>query len=130
MQLYIVMLPSFQTRIIKFRKTKSLDAGSLSNDVVLTGLCDRGNSDLITLLDLDVLVEDYTTTLSQVRDRHAPLKTKTVRARPKVPWYISEIAEAKKRRRKAERRWRRTRSQEDLLAFKSLKNHVLYKYTG
>ena len=121
--------PSFQTRIIKFRKTKSLDAESLSNDVVLTGLCDRGNSDPITPLDLDVLVEDYTTTLSQVLDRHAPLKTKTVRARPKVPWYTSEIAEAKRRRRKAERRWRRTRSQEDLLAFKKLKNHVTYLST-
>ena len=55
--------PSFQTRIIKFRKTKSLDAESLSNDIVLTGLCDRGNSDPIPPLDLDVLVEDYTTTL-------------------------------------------------------------------
>ena len=121
--------PSFQTRIIKFRKTKSLDAESLSNDVVLTGLCDRGNSDPITPLDLGVLVEDYTTTLSQVLDGHAPLKTKTVRARPKVPWYTSEIAEAKRRRRKAERRWRRTRSHEDLLAFKKLKNHVTYLST-
>ena len=54
-------------------------AESLSNNVVLTGLCDRGNSHPITPLDLDVLVEDYTTTLSQVLDRHAPLKTKTVR---------------------------------------------------
>ena len=106
-----------------------MDAESLSNDVVLTGLCDRGHSDPITPLDLDVLVEDYTTTLSQVLDRHAPLKTKTVRARPKVPWYTSEIAEAKRRRRKAERRWRRTRSQEDLLAFKKLKNHVTYLST-
>ena len=61
------------------RKTKSLDAESLSNDVVLTGLCDQGNSDPITPLDLDVLVEDYTTALSQVLDCHAPLKTKTVR---------------------------------------------------
>ena len=95
--------------------------------MVLTGLCDRGNSDPITPLDLDVLVEDYTTTLlSQVLDGHAPLKTKTVQARPKVPWYTSEIAEAKRRRRKAERKWRRTRLQEDLLAFKKLKNHVTY----
>ena len=118
--------PSFQTRIIKFRKTKSLDAESLSNDVVLTGLCDRGNSDPITPLDLDVLVEDYTTTLSQVLDRHAPLRTKKVLARPKIPWYTSEIAEAKRRRRKAELRWRRTRSQEDWLAFKKLKNHFAH----
>ena len=75
---------------------------------------------------MDVLVKDYTTTLSQVLGHHAPLRTKKVRARPKIPWYTSEIAEAKRRRRKAERRWRRTRSQEDLLAFKKLKNHVTY----
>ena len=117
-----IIKPSFQTRAIEFRK---LDPWTL-RAYQMTGLCDRGNSDPITPLDLDVLVEDYATTLSQVLDRHAPLKTKTVRARPKVPWYTSEIAEAKRRRRKAERRWRRTRSQEDLLAFKKLKNHVTY----
>ena len=115
--------------ITKFRKITSLDVESLSNDVVLTGLCDRGNSDPITPLDLDVLVEDYTTTLSQVLDHHAPLRTKKVRARPKIPWYTSEIAEAKRGRRKAERRWRRTRSLEDLLPFKKLKNHVTYLST-
>ena len=87
-----VSKPSFQTRIIKFRKTKSLDAKSLSNDVVLTGLCDRGNSDPITPRDLDVLVKDYTTTLSQVLDHHAPLRTKKVRARPKIPWYTLWLA--------------------------------------
>ncbi|XP_022791547.1 uncharacterized protein LOC111330848 [Stylophora pistillata] len=113
--------PSFQTKIIKFRKTKSQEAESPSNDVVPTGLCDRGIINPSTPLDLDLLVKDYKTTLSQVLHRHAPLKTKTVRARTKVPWYTSEIAEGKRQRRKAERR-----SQEDLLAFKKLKNHVTY----
>ena len=61
--------------------------------------------------------------------QHLFKKNKTVQARPKVPWYTNEIAEAKRRRRKAERKWRRTRSQEDLLAFKKLKNHVTYIIT-
>ena len=59
-------------------------------------------------------------------DHHAPLKTKTVRARPQVPWYNADIAKAKRRRQKAEQRWRRTRLFEDLEMFKRLKNHVTY----
>jgi len=59
-------------------------------------------------------------------DRHTPLKTKTVRARPQVPWYNTDIAEVKRRRRKAERRWRKTRLPEDLNMFKRLTNHVTY----
>ena len=53
----------------------------------------------------------------------------TVRARPQVPWYNADIAEAKRRRRKAERRWRKTRLPEDLETFKRLKNHVTYSST-
>ena len=51
---------------------------------------------------------------------------KTVWARPQVPWYNADIAKAKRRRRKAERRWRRTRLSEDLEMFKRLKNHVTH----
>ena len=75
---------------------------------------------------LDMLVRDYNASLSSIMDHHAPLKTKTVRARPQVPWYNADIAEAKRRRRKAERRWRKTRLPEDLETFKRLKNHVTY----
>ena len=59
-------------------------------------------------------------------DCHAPLKSKTVKARPSVPWYISEIGAAKCLQRKAERRWRKTGRQEDLHAFKVQRNCVTY----
>ena len=52
----------------------------------------------------------YNTTLSKVIDCHALLKTKTMKVRPAVPWYIDEIKASKRLRRKAERTWRRTRS--------------------
>ena len=49
-----------------------------------------------------------------------------MRARPQVLWYNADIAEAKRRRRKAEQRWRKTKLPEDLETFKRLKNHVTF----
>ena len=57
---------------------------------------------------------------------HAPLKTKTLRARPRVPWYNADIDAAKRIRRKAERTWRKTKLLSDLIIFKSKKNHVTH----
>jgi len=39
-----------------------------------------------------------------------------------VPWFNDEIKEARRQRRKAERRWRRTALVGDLRAFKDLRN--------
>ena len=64
--------------------------------------------------------------LAGLLDCHAPLKTKTVTVRPQVPWYSEEICEAKRARRRAERRWRTTRSVADLVVFKQHKNHVTH----
>ena len=47
-------------------------------------------------------------------------------SRPTVPWYTAEIGNAKRLRRKAERKWKKTRSNEDLLAFKSLRNRATF----
>ena len=56
-----------------------------------------------------LLVDCYNTTLAELLDRHAPLKTKTVTVRRQEPWYSEEIREAKRARRRAERKWRKTR---------------------
>ena len=69
---------------------------------------------------------DYNTILSTVLERHAPLKTKTKVVRPTVPWYKDEIDCIRRLRRKAERKWRRTRPTEDLKEFKAKRNHVTY----
>ena len=51
--------------------------------------------------DLDALVRRYNTTLSKVIDCHAPLKTRTVKVRPVVPWYNDEIKDTKRLKCKA-----------------------------
>ena len=76
--------------------------------------------------DLDKLVDCYNTTLVDLLDRHAPLKTKTVTVRPQVPWYSEEMREAKRERRRLERKWRSTRSAADFELFKKKKNRVTY----
>ena len=54
------------------------------------------------------------------------MKTRTVAVKPMVPWYNEEIRLAKKERRKAERKWRRTKTPTDFNLFKTLKNRVTY----
>ena len=73
--------------------------------------------------DLDAIVLDYNTILSTVLERHASLKTKTKVVRPTVPWYSDKIDCARRLRRKAERKWRRTRRTEDLKEFKAKRNY-------
>ena len=69
---------------------------------------------------------EYNDILSGLINHHAPLKSKMVRVRPLVPWFTAEIGAAKRLRRKAERRWRRSGLQEDFIAFKKQRNHVTY----
>ena len=72
---------------------------------------------------LDSLVSCYNNTLSAALDRHAPLKRRFGTSRAMVPWYDEEIKLAKKKRRKAEGKWRTTKKTGDFSKLKSLKNH-------
>ena len=68
------------------------------------------------------LVECYNTTLAQALDRHAPLRTKVISSRPLVPWFNEEVKVARGEKRQAERMWRRSKCNEDMLKYKTKKN--------
>ena len=76
--------------------------------------------------DLNAMALKYNATLSSVLEHHAPLKVVTKTLRPTVPWYNELIVCARKLRRKAERKWRRTRTMEDLQVFKTRRNYVTF----
>ena len=102
----------------------------LKGDLALLDLYNGGQGTPLSSSELDMLVRDYNASLSSIMDHHAPLETKTVRARPQVPWYNADTAEAKRRRRKAERRWRKTRLLEDLETSKDIRkqdNYYIFK---
>ena len=52
------------------------------------------------------LVANFEITLTNLLDRHAPIKKRTITLRPYAPWYNDSIDVEKKKRRKLERRWR------------------------
>ena len=114
---------------VVYRKLKSFALTSLKRDLPDSSLCSDPPNLHVHLhskdpRDLDA-VPSYNTTLSKLIDCHAPLKTKTLKVSPAVPWYNDEIKAAKCLRRKAERTWR-TRSLSGFNIFKSYRNPVTY----
>ena len=111
-----------------YRKLRQIDTESFKKDLSETSLCQSLPDDYNTISteDLNKLVADYNSTLSDLLNHHAPLKSKTVRKRPPVPWYTAEVGAAKRLRRKAERKWRRSGLHEDFIAFKSQRNRTTY----
>ena len=108
--------PPLSVRRVSYRKLHSVNVVSLNEDLATSELC-QNSSD-----DLQELVSSYNNTLMAALDKHAPLMTRTIVQRPRVPWFIQEIREAKRQRRKAEKRWRKSRLESDLAAFKAKHN--------
>ena len=116
--------PGLSLKTTTYRKTKPINLDSFHSDIQASSLCDDRQFD--TADDLDAYAGEYTTTLSVLLDRHAPLKTRRRVTRPVVPWYNETIDNAKRERKKAERKWRKTKASDDLIDFKSERNHVTY----
>ena len=105
---------------ISFRKLKSVNTEALKGEISCSDLCKNPPSNLTDL------VSCYNNTMMAALTRHAPLISKTIVTRPVVPWYNDEIKCAKRMRRRAERKWRRTKLLTDFLAFKTAKNQTTF----
>ena len=108
--------PPLSVRKVSYRKLKSVNVVSLNEDLATSELCQNPSD------DLQELVSSYNNILMAALDHHAPLITRTIVQRPRVPWFSQEIREAKRQRRKAEKRWRKSRLESDLAAFKVKRN--------
>ncbi|CAB4020617.1 Hypothetical predicted protein, partial [Paramuricea clavata] len=89
-------------------------------DLRLSDLCQQPPE------ELDDLTHSYNTTLKRILDRHAPLRVRYVVVTPPVPWFTNSIREAKRERRKTERRWRTANLHVDFQRFKRAKNRATY----
>ena len=105
---------------ISFRKLKSLDLVAFKNDIASSDLCNIASNDCNEVAEL------YNNYMRSILDRHAPMTSKRVLARPSAPWMSSNIIEAKRQRRKAEIKWRSSKCQSDLTVFKRKRNHVTF----
>jgi exonuclease III len=114
--LTISPLPPPSLSEFSFRCLKSINISKFTRDIL--------NSRLITHppTNLSDLVDSYNTTLSSLLDKHAPLKTKTIRAKTPNPWFTPALAKLKSARRHLEKVWLRTRSFHDLQPLRTATN--------
>ena len=87
---------------ISYRKIHAMDREAFKKDV-------KEALSLSEDKDLDLLFNHYNTTLMKILDKHAPVRKMKIHAREKTPWMTEEIKEARRIRRQAERRWRKTK---------------------
>ena len=112
----------FQEKV-SFRKLMSIDMDVFREKVSRSELCTK------SFTDLEELVGCYNTTLTNLLDQYAPVKTRTIIKRKCVPWFNGDIRLAIRVRRTAVRKWRKSRSEQDLRAFKAARNHATYIMT-
>ena len=105
---------------MSYRKLKDINLSQFKQDIATSSLVTAPKS------AIEDLVDQYNNVLTDILDKHAPIKTKLKTARPITPWYNEEIRKAKAERRKAERKWRTTKLTVHHQIFKELKNQVCY----
>ena len=91
------------TQLLK-RNYRSFDVDVFNADIRST--C-RTLSTAAPNSDVNELVASYNTSVKCILDKHAPERLTTVRRDKPNPWFNGDIADARRRRRKAESVWRR-----------------------
>ena len=90
--------PQYPTTQVKYRKLKDIDIELFKNEI------ERSFPETNEIQDIESGVELYNSVLSDLLNKFAPLKTTTVISRPKKPWYNSDIASKKRKKRATERK--------------------------
>ena len=75
--------------------------------------------------DLLVKISNYNNALTDVVDKHAPLMTKTIKVVPTAPWFDTDYANLRKRRRKAEKKYRKSGLNSDKKVYLSLHKEAI-----
>ena len=93
---FIIQCPIGFPRLT-FRKLKNIDIAEFSADIASSMLCASVHWD-----NIDALSDCLNTTLNDILDKHAPLKTRIIKNRPKIPWFNDDIKQLKRKRRRLE----------------------------
>ncbi|KAL3890203.1 hypothetical protein ACJMK2_002495 [Sinanodonta woodiana] len=97
--------PTPVRKTISFRKLSTITIQSFKSDIEASNVM---NDQLLAICtDVDKLVDAYTSKLAMLLERHVPLRTKSIILRNDCPWYTDELYEAKHKKRKLERNWRK-----------------------
>ena len=100
--------PASQRITVTSRNYKNIDAEKFS-----AALHEHLHSVPNDLSEIDPLLKWYNTVSIEVLDRFAPAKTRSRSIRHHQPWYNDDVHVSRRARRRAERQWRKSRSEDD-----------------
>ena len=103
---YTLSTPSRLTELkrISYRKTKNVSIDNLKNEISLALPINQDHN------SPDTIVHDYNKALMKVIDKLAPVKTKTVSNKPKLPWFNTTLANEIRKRKRLEKVWHKDRT--------------------
>ena len=104
-----------QPKILEYRDFGMIDMVSFKNDLLNSVLC---NQPFESSLDDTLLM--YHTVLTELMDKHCPLKKKLVKNNYS-PWFDDELKDLRKNRRKAESAWRKAKKDKEGIEYVSAK---------
>ena len=117
-----VNIPHIQKKTVTTRSLRNLDATIVANDLTERLNVHMTNS---TSSDTNQLATLYESCANEVLNIHAPQVDKPVKNRRQHPWYNDAIHLERRKRRRLERRWRKTRALEDRQAYANQSKHVV-----
>ena len=104
--------PMNKRRSITYRKIRKIDIPAFRSDILALPLSlNYKNTDLIELCDA------YDSQLRTLLDKHKPEITRTASTKRRDPWDTTEVLDAVRVKRRSERRYRKTRSDNDYELF-------------
>ena len=106
--------PKCVKSLAKFRKIKEINHEQFNND--LAALVMKSTD----IQDTEELVNLYNQGLLDILDQHAPVIEKRVTQRQSLPWFDDEANELKRCKRRAEKKWLKSRSPEDKVTYKEV----------
>jgi exonuclease III len=99
------------------RSIRSININHFCLDILSSRLITHPPSELSDLVDC------YNSTLSDLLNKHAPLKSKIIRTKAANPWYTPALKKLKLAKRHLERVWSRSHSSEDHKNLRTATNH-------
>ena len=108
-----IFTPKPKECVLTFRKLKSIDHATLKSDIKQS----LNKIGLQNSSDVQQLVASYNTILSDLLEKHAPLRTRKVKQSHRQPWFDDRIRREIIIRRKKERAFRRDPTKYNLNAF-------------
>ena len=94
---------------VRSRNIKNINSNSLAKDIAEIDL---------PLTSVEDAVSCYNDKLESILDDHAPLFEKTIIVRPNTSWYNAQTRELKVQKRRLERKWKKSKSENDWIKYR------------